>query len=70
MKDSRGDAEKDEPVGGLVHTGDEKKLCVRVCVCVCMCVLLVHVPVYVCKLCACVCVCVEQTSERMKKREG
>lgn len=48
MKDSRGDAEKDEPVGGLeieggrggggLHTGDEKSVCAlssMPCGCVC-----------------------------------
>ena len=35
MKDSRGDAEKDEPVGGIEggDAGGEK--CVHACVCVC-----------------------------------
>lgn len=49
MKDSGGDAEKDEPVGGLeIERGGEcTRVMKKVCVCVCASM-----------LCACVLVCV------------
>lgn len=59
MKDGGGDAEKDEPVGGLeIERGGEcTRVMKKVCVCVSAC--FVHV---------CLCVCVEQASEGMKKK--